>query len=116
MGFACLVEIRKRGKRRIELVLSQAPLWEDKHMSIANDTSAVFDAALALPREKREELVRQLVISIDADQPKHPDYDRLWAEEIQKRWAALESGEDPGIDHDEAMRRKHAAVERGRKA
>jgi len=85
-------------------------------MSIANDMSAVFSAALALPRDKREELARQLIISIDADQPKHPDYDRLWAEEIQRRWAALESGEDPGIDHEEAMRRIDAAVERGRKS
>ncbi|HZZ28535.1 MAG TPA: addiction module protein [Pirellulales bacterium] len=85
-------------------------------MSLANDTSAVFEAALALPLEKREELAKELIISIDRDVPKHPDYDRLWAEEIQLRGEALASGEDPGIDNEEAMRRIQAAVERGRKS
>jgi hypothetical protein len=85
-------------------------------MSLANDPSSVFDAALALPLEKREELARELIISIDRDAPKHPDYDWLWAEEIQRRWAALQSGEDPGIDEDEANRRILEAVQRGRKS
>jgi putative addiction module component (TIGR02574 family) len=85
-------------------------------MSLANDTSAIFDAALALPREKREELVRELVISLDADQSKDPDYDRLWAEEIQRRWAEYERGEVELVENDEAMRRIERAIQRGKQS
>ena len=72
-------------------------------MSLAHDTSAIFDAALALPREKREELVRQLVISLEPDEPKDPDYDRLLREELDRRWVAYERGEVKAVDWREAM-------------
>ncbi len=85
-------------------------------MSLANDTLAIFDAALALPPEKRKELVRELVISLDRDVPKHPDYDRLWAEEIQRRWAEYEHGEVQLVENDEAMRRIEKAIQRGRQS
>jgi putative addiction module component (TIGR02574 family) len=85
-------------------------------MSLAHDTSAVFDAALALPREKREELAKAIVISLDADHPKSADHDRLWAEEIKRRGEALDSGLDPGIDEEEAMRRIRHASQQGRKS
>jgi putative addiction module component (TIGR02574 family) len=85
-------------------------------MSLANDASAVFQAALALPLEKREELARELIISVDRDVPKHPDYDRLWAEEIQRRWAEYERGEVELIDHDEVMRRIEKVLQHGRQS
>lgn len=81
-------------------------------MSLAHDTAAVFDAALALPLEKREELAKELIISIDRDVPKHPDYDRLWAEELQRRGSEIERGEMELIEHDEAMRRIRNAIQR----
>ncbi len=85
-------------------------------MSLAPDTSAVFDAALALPLEKRKELARELIISLDRDVPKHSDYDQLWAEEIQRRWAEIERGDVETIDNDEAMRRIEKAIQRGRQS
>jgi putative addiction module component (TIGR02574 family) len=85
-------------------------------MSLANDSASILDAALALPPSEREALVRKLVISLDADQPKHADYDRLWGEEIQRRGDALQSGKDPGLDDVEARRRIHEAAQRGRKS
>jgi putative addiction module component (TIGR02574 family) len=85
-------------------------------MSIANDPSAVFAAALSLPREKREELAQELIISLDRDVPKHPDYDRLWAEEIQRRWAAYERGEVELVDNEQVMQRIEKAIERARQS
>jgi putative addiction module component (TIGR02574 family) len=85
-------------------------------MSLANDNTQVFDAALALSRNDREALVRKLVVSLDADQPKHPDYNRLWDEEIQRRGAALDSGQDAGIDESQADQRIREAIQRGRKS
>jgi putative addiction module component (TIGR02574 family) len=73
-------------------------------MSLEHDASTVFDAALALPREKREELARQLVNSLlGPEQPKDPDYDRLLHEELDRRWAAYERGEVQTIDWREAL-------------
>jgi putative addiction module component (TIGR02574 family) len=83
---------------------------KDVVMSVANDPNSVFGAALALPREKREQLVRELIVSLDQDRSKDPDYDRLWAEEIERRWSAYERGEAQAIDHDEAMRRIQNAM------
>ncbi|HEY2881009.1 MAG TPA: addiction module protein [Pirellulales bacterium] len=82
-------------------------------MSTANDCTTVLNFALALPLEQRETIVRELVISIEADQPKEPGYDQALAEEILKRSAALDNGEDPGVDGDEVMRRIDAIIQRG---
>jgi hypothetical protein len=71
-------------------------------MSLAHDSSAIFDAALALPREKRAELLRELIISMESDEPSNPEYDRLLREELARRWTAFELGEMPAVDWREA--------------
>jgi putative addiction module component (TIGR02574 family) len=87
----------------------------ESFMSLANDASSIFDAALALPRNKREELARQLVISLEPEEPKDPDYDRLLGEEIERRWAAYERGEVQAVDWREALDRVDAELDaRGR--
>ncbi len=85
-------------------------------MSVANDSTAVFEAALALPREKREQLVRELIVSLDRDRSQDPDYDHHWADEIERRWAAYERGEVQLIENDEAMLRIQQAIDRERQA
>jgi Putative addiction module component len=72
-------------------------------MNLAHDTSAIFSAALALPRDKRAELLRELIISMEPDEPISPEYDRLLREELQRRWAAFESGEMQAVDWREAL-------------
>lgn len=72
-------------------------------MSIANDPSAVLNAALALPREQRTELLREIAISLEPDEPKDPNYDRLLREELDRRWSAYERGEVKAIDWREAL-------------
>jgi putative addiction module component (TIGR02574 family) len=85
-------------------------------MSLATDTSAIFDAALALPREKREELVRQLVISLEPEEPKDPDYDRLLREELDRRWSAFERGEIQAVDWREALDQIDAELDARRRS
>jgi hypothetical protein len=86
----------------------------DSMMSTANDPTAVFAAALNLPLEKRKELAQELILSVDRDEPKDPDYDRLWADEIQRRWERYQRGEVELIDHEAVMKRLQDAVVRGR--
>ncbi len=85
-------------------------------MSLADDTSAIFNAALALPREKREELVFQLMISLEPNEAKHPDYDRLLHEELERRWTAYERGEVKTVDWREALEQINAALDARRRS
>jgi putative addiction module component (TIGR02574 family) len=85
-------------------------------MSVADDSAAVLGAALALPREKREQLVRELIVSLDREHTQDPNYDRLWAAEIERRWSAYEHGEVQVVENDEALRRFQQAIDRGRQA
>jgi putative addiction module component (TIGR02574 family) len=82
-------------------------------MSTTNDCTNILNSAMELPLEQRETIVRELLISIDAEQPKEPGYDEALAEEILRRTAALDSGEDPGVDGDDVMRRIDAIINRG---
>jgi putative addiction module component (TIGR02574 family) len=51
-------------------------------------------AALALPLRERAQLVERLIASLDEDATEEDpaDVDRAWAEEIQRRVAAVEAG------------------------
>jgi putative addiction module component (TIGR02574 family) len=69
--------------------------------------SATFEslsaAALALPEEQREELVHRLLNSLnDLGEPglSKRESEQAWAAEINRRIAAAESGEDPGIPNE----------------
>jgi hypothetical protein len=69
-----------------------------------------LDAALALPDEDRDELATRLLArfgpppGLSADAPG-------FAEELQRRSAALNCGEDPGTDWEQVRRAMRAARE-----
>jgi putative addiction module component (TIGR02574 family) len=53
--------------------------------------------ALALSQDDREFLAVELALSIQKD----PGYDEAWAAELNRRWAAVQSGEEELISIDE---------------
>ena len=65
---------------------------------------AIRDDVLALSAEDRAELAAALLDSLgpepEADQA---SVDRSWAAELERRAAALDSGEDPGVSLDDAL-------------
>ncbi|MDP2897553.1 MAG: addiction module protein [bacterium] len=68
----------------------------------------VFDDALSLPAEARVGLVEKLLTSLNL--PTHPEIDRLWAEEAEKRIAQVDKGEIklvPGKKVFSDIRKKH---------
>jgi hypothetical protein len=60
----------------------------------------LYEAAVALPEEKRAELVMKLLDSLGVD----PDVAAAQAAESAARLAAIESGELETVDEDEAFR------------
>ncbi|HYC91815.1 MAG TPA: addiction module protein [Thermoanaerobaculia bacterium] len=56
-----------------------------------HDSEKFLSAALALPEHDRAEIAAKLLESLD--QPEHPDVDEAWAREIERRCAALDSGD-----------------------
>jgi hypothetical protein len=79
-------------------------------MNLANDTFAIFDAALALTREKRAVLLRELLISLEPDMPKDPEYHRLLREEFERCWAMLDRGNLISVDWQDLMREIRQAL------
>ena len=63
-----------------------------------------------------EQFVRELIVSLDREHTQDPNYDRLWAVEIKRRWSAYEHGEVLVVENDEALRRIQQAIDRGRQA
>jgi putative addiction module component (TIGR02574 family) len=65
---------------------------------------AIRDDVLALSAEDRAELAAALLDSLgpepEADQA---DVDRAWEAELERRAAALDSGEDPGVSSEDAL-------------
>ncbi|MFN0147949.1 MAG: addiction module protein [Dehalococcoidia bacterium] len=59
---------------------------------------SVRKEAMSLTSEEREMLAVDLALSIE----KAPGYDEAWAAELERRWAAIQSGEDELLDDDEA--------------
>lgn len=64
--------------------------------------------ALKLAVEERAELVHVLMLSID-EEP-HPDHDRLWKEEIERRCRAIDEGRARLFPADEVFARAEAAL------
>ena len=56
----------------------------------------IVQQALALPPEARADLAEQLLSSLDSAE--QSEIDRAWAEEADRRMAAIESGEEELID------------------
>jgi hypothetical protein len=51
---------------------------------------------LKLPTERRAELVRALILSLDADQESDPEIQQAWIEEAERRYQAGRPGESAG--------------------
>lgn len=69
----------------------------------------VFDEALELPADARIGLVDRILASLNL--PTHPDLDKMWAEEAERRVAQIERGEVtliPGEEVFDKIRRKYA--------
>lgn len=64
---------------------------------------ALLADALRLDLKTRADLATELLASLDG--PADPNADAAWAEEIERRVAALEAGTEPLESWDEAKRR-----------
>jgi putative addiction module component (TIGR02574 family) len=65
-----------------------------------DETEKYLVAALELPHEKRAELAARLLESLDEVEDQH-EVDAAWALEIERRCAALDSGEAVTSDWNE---------------
>ena len=72
-----------------------------KRMTKAAD--ALLADALRLDLKSRASLVTELLASLDG--PEDPDVQAAWADEIERRVAALQAGTEPLESWDEAKRR-----------
>jgi len=66
--------------------------------------------ALKLAVEDRAELLHALMLSIDTKDEPHPDHDRLWSEEIERRCRAIDEGRARLVPADEVFARAEAAL------
>jgi len=65
--------------------------------------------ALKLPIDNRAELLHALMLSLDEDEV-HPDHERLWNEEIERRCRAIDEGRAQLTPADEVFARVEAAL------
>jgi len=70
---------------------------------MTNTTQRLLDEALDLPDNERAELAARLIESLDAAD--EDDVDAAWAAEIERRCAALDSGEAVASDWSEVRAR-----------
>ena len=61
----------------------------------------LLEEALALPVDERADLVERLLSSLE---PSEPETERLWAQEVEGRIAALDRGELKAISAEEFFR------------
>ncbi len=64
---------------------------------MANSLEEVEAAAMALSDEDRVALAERLLTSVHFD----PQLQKLWLDEADRRYARMESGEDPGMSVEE---------------
>lgn len=64
-----------------------------------DDAKKVLTVALELPEHERAEIAARLLESLD--DAEHDDVDEAWAREIERRCAALDSGEAVTSDWNE---------------
>lgn len=57
----------------------------------------LFNEALKLPLEKREDLAVRLLESVEPDQPRAIEVRQAWVDEIDRRVARLETGESTAV-------------------
>ena len=68
------------------------------------EESEVFDSALALSEDRRAELAKRLIQSLDSGE-KEPGYEEAWAAELDDRSRRFKSGEIKAIPVEEAIAR-----------
>jgi putative addiction module component (TIGR02574 family) len=75
---------------------------------MSTQSDKVTDDALSLPADARIGLVERLLASLNL--PTHPEIDRVWSEEAERRVAELDRGEVdlvPGEEVFEKIRQKY---------
>ena len=78
------------------------------------NSKTLLTEALALPRQERTLLARELVASLDAD-AEDADAEATWAAEVEDRARAVLNGEADGEDGDEALAEVRAEIESHRR-
>jgi putative addiction module component (TIGR02574 family) len=76
-------------------------------MSIPMEVLAV--EALALPAEERSQLLDRLLASLEAE-PLDPQWEQAWSAEVDRREAAIASGQARWIDGNEVVARLRARL------
>lgn len=65
---------------------------------------AIRDGVLSLPEADRAELAAVLLASLGPEpESDQPEVEQTWALELNRRAAALDSGEDPGVSWEDAL-------------
>jgi putative addiction module component (TIGR02574 family) len=83
-------------------------------MSIPNE---LLTKALELDRQDREELVRDLILSLEPDGPERdPDYEASWAAEIERRLREIDEGRATLLSWEEVQARLRETIARAREA
>jgi putative addiction module component (TIGR02574 family) len=67
------------------------------------DTDRLLTQVLDLPKSERAEMAARVLESLDA--PADDDVDQAWADEIERRCAAVDSGEIVTSDWNDVRRR-----------
>lgn len=73
---------------------------------MASNFESVAEAALQLDPEDRVKLAHRLIASVFPDQ----DVENAWAEEVERRVHAIESGSVDMLTAADAIARAHAAI------
>jgi putative addiction module component (TIGR02574 family) len=74
----------------------------------------VIAEALALSDEERAAVAEEILASLDSSQPDDsPEAVTVFKAELDRRWAAYQSGEQPGIPWPEVRARLRARLKRG---
>jgi putative addiction module component (TIGR02574 family) len=76
-------------------------------MAIPMEVLAV--EALALPAEERSQLLDRLISSLEAE-PLDAQWEQEWPDEVDRREAAIESGQSRWIDGSEIVARLRAGL------
>ncbi len=79
---------------------------------MSNQARQLLEEVLRLPLEDRSQLIEQLLRSVESDEGKlSPEqWDRIWAEEINRRVREVDAGKVQLIDADDAFAEGRAVL------
>jgi putative addiction module component (TIGR02574 family) len=69
--------------------------------------------AVVLSDEERAAVAEEVPVSLDATEPDSPETAAAFKAELDRRWAAYQAGDEPGIPWPEARARLRARLTRG---